>query len=112
MSTNAFPRFFFNIVDGKDRMPHLLIYRQDSEDAPLVPHAAGVPIENKQIGRLIQGKTRQVFSATDMCQAVALAKKHTPKGKVCLLSPGAASFNLFKDYQDRGEQFKYWVKKL
>ena len=53
MSTNAFPRFFFNIVDGKDRMPHLLIYRQDSEDAPLVPHAAGVPIKNKQIGRLI-----------------------------------------------------------
>ncbi len=77
-----------------------------------IPVVIVLPDTGKQIGRLIQGKTRQVFSAADMRQAVALAKEHTPKGKVCLMSPGAASFNLFKDYRDRGKQFKYWVNKL
>lgn len=45
-------------------------------------------------------------------EAVSLAYAHTPPGKICLLSPASASFNLFKDYADRGEQFKQWVAKL
>lgn len=44
--------------------------------------------------------------------AVSLAYAHTPPGTICLLSPASASYNLFKDYADRGEQFKSWVTKL
>lgn len=47
-----------------------------------------------------------------MEDAVSFAYSHTPPGKICLLSPAAASFNMFKDYADRGEQFKKWVKEL
>lgn len=47
-----------------------------------------------------------------MQEAVRLAYKHSPKGKICLLSPASASYNLFRDYADRGNQFKEWVKKL
>lgn len=41
-----------------------------------------------------------------MDEAVRKAYALTPSGKICILSPAAASFNLFKDYKDRGETFK------
>lgn len=50
----TYPRYFINVIDGKDRRPHILIYRQDSEIDPLVPHASGVPIERDQIAQLIR----------------------------------------------------------
>ena len=40
------------------------------------------------------------------------AVKVTPKGGIVLLSPAAASFDMFKDYKDRGNQFKEAVKSL
>jgi UDP-N-acetylmuramoylalanine--D-glutamate ligase len=40
-----------------------------------------------------------------MDKVVRIAKKITPKGGVVLLSPAAASFDMFKNYKDRGGQF-------
>lgn len=47
---------------------------------------------------------------TDMPSAVALAKKLAPPTSVVLMSPGAASFNLFRDFADRGQQFAKAVR--
>lgn len=48
----------------------------------------------------------RIHEVTRMKEAVKLAFEGTEPGKVCLLSPGAASYNLFKNYEDRGNQFK------
>jgi UDP-N-acetylmuramoylalanine--D-glutamate ligase len=50
-----------------------------------------------------------VFS---MEEAVKKAKENAKRGDVVVLSPGAASFNLFKNEFDRGNQFVKFVKKL
>ncbi len=52
------------------------------------------------------------YACRTMEEAVKLAYEHTPRGKICVLSPASASFNLFRDYADRGEQFKSYVREL
>ncbi len=43
--------------------------------------------------------------AEDLQEAVKLAKQVTPKGKICLLSPAASSYDHFKNFEERGEIF-------
>lgn len=47
-----------------------------------------------------------------MSEAVELASNWAKTGDVVLLSPACASFGLFKDYQDRGQQFQLAVNNL
>ncbi len=47
--------------------------------------------------------------AENLSDAVALAKKVTPKGSICLLSPAAASYGFFKNFEDRGDRFKQFA---
>ena len=49
---------------------------------------------------------------TGMKDAVEEAYKLAKKGETVLLSPCCASFDLFKSYEDRGEQFKKYVREL
>ncbi|HEY4510113.1 MAG TPA: UDP-N-acetylmuramoyl-L-alanine--D-glutamate ligase [Candidatus Paceibacterota bacterium] len=49
------------------------------------------------------------FHVQNMAEAVELSYQYTPKGRICLLSPAASSFNLFRDYKHRGEEFKNWI---
>ena len=50
--------------------------------------------------------------AKTMEQIVKAASKISLPGDVVLLSPACASFDMFKNYKDRGEQFKNEVKKV
>jgi UDP-N-acetylmuramoylalanine--D-glutamate ligase len=49
---------------------------------------------------------------TNMNEIVKKAHEITPKGGVIILSPAAASFDMFKNYKDRGNQFKEAVLNL
>jgi UDP-N-acetylmuramoylalanine--D-glutamate ligase len=49
---------------------------------------------------------------TNMSEIIKTALEHAKNGSVILLSPAHASFGMFKNYQDRGDQFKQIVAKL
>jgi UDP-N-acetylmuramoylalanine--D-glutamate ligase len=47
-----------------------------------------------------------------MDEAIRVARSHLKSGDVVLFSPAGASFDLFKNYQHRGEVFTNTVKEL
>jgi len=53
-----------------------------------------------------------VYDTSSMEQAVQIAYNLANETEVVLLSPACASFDLFKNYEDRGKQFKQEVRKL
>ena len=49
---------------------------------------------------------------TSMKDAVEAAKKHTPEGAICLLSTASPSYNMFKNFEEKGERFKEAITAL
>lgn len=69
-------------------------------------------IDNSKLHEFFDGKVEVIEDAVSMEEAVSKAYKLANDGDSVLLSPCCASFDLFKNYEDRGDQFKYWVRKL
>ena len=57
-----------------------------------------------------KAKLLNTFQVKNMKEAVNIAKTETAKNKICLLSPAAASYGMFKDFEDRGNTFMELVK--
>lgn len=70
------------------------------------------PTTGEKILKEIGKNNYQTFVTSSMKDAVKFAFEHTSPGKIALLSCASTSFNLFKDYADRGRQFKDWIVKL
>ncbi len=64
-----------------------------------------------KIGHMIEsyGTENKVIHVKDLKEAVEYAKKNTEKGKICLLSPAAPSYNEFKNFEEKGNTFKKLV---
>ncbi len=69
-------------------------------------------IDNKKIIAAFKDIVPSILITGSAKEAVNTAFKISTKGDVVLLSPACASFDLFKNYEDRGRQFKDAVKEL
>ena len=68
--------------------------------------------DNSRIREAFGMLTDQIFDADSAEQAVALSSFLAAKNEIVLLSPACASFDLFDNFEDRGNQFKQAVKSL
>jgi UDP-N-acetylmuramoylalanine--D-glutamate ligase len=58
------------------------------------------------------GEVGQIIETTSISDAVRIGRDWSTSGDVVLLSPACASFDLFKNYEDRGDQFRTAVEQL
>jgi UDP-N-acetylmuramoylalanine--D-glutamate ligase len=69
-------------------------------------------VDNKKIIDVFGNVVDIMVEVNNMEDAVRMAQRLTEKGDTVLLSPACASFDLFENYEDRGNQFKQAVKHL
>jgi UDP-N-acetylmuramoylalanine--D-glutamate ligase len=68
--------------------------------------------DNKKLIKAFKGVVPVIEETSSAEEAVAVAYRVGKKGDVVLLSPACASFDLFENYEDRGNKFKAAVKAL
>jgi len=123
------------INDSKATNVNSAFYALDSLNGQIIWIAGGIdkgnvydeliPLVNKKVKAIVclgknNDKIIDVFSShTDLIistdkisDAVSSAYKISKPGDIVLLSPACSSFDLFKDYEDRGNRFKEEVRKL
>ena len=96
------------IVGGKDRGVNLdelieFLWNSDIENI-ICLHTTGEYIYNK-----LEKSDKNLFKVNNMESAVKIAKKVSRPGTNCLLSPAAASYGFFKNFEERGQIFKKCV---
>ncbi len=69
-------------------------------------------VDNQKIIESFTGVVDQIVEAKSALEAVAYGYRLAKDGETVLLSPACASFDLFENYEDRGNQFKEAVRSL
>ena len=69
-------------------------------------------LDSEPLHRFFDGKVKSLVDVQTMEDAVHQAYKLAGEGDTVLLSPCCASFDLFQNYEDRGKQFKAFVRNL
>ena len=64
------------------------------------------PDSGEKIRNTIRSKSINFIAACDMQQAVSMAKEVTQPGKICVLSTASPSYNMFKNFEAKGDEFQ------
>lgn len=65
-----------------------------------------MPTTGTMIGHILEKEaSKNIYFVNTLEEAHAIAKKVTEKGKGCLLSPAAASYEYFKNFEEKGKKF-------
>ena len=102
------------LIGGMDRgidYTPLVDFLKDLDVNVICMEASGKRVFDMLISTDIKDVAR-VHYAAHLEEAVKLANEITPKGKSCVLSPAAASYGIFKNFEERGDVFKSLVKAL
>ncbi|MBR6656338.1 MAG: UDP-N-acetylmuramoyl-L-alanine--D-glutamate ligase [Alistipes sp.] len=67
-------------------------------------------LDNKRLEESFTGIVPNIISCHSFEEAMQAVVRSARKGDTVLLSPACASFDLFKNYEHRGEEFKRWIK--
>lgn len=97
------------IIGGMDRHIDYNTFIKFIEESN-VENIICMPKTGHDIAKKIVNK--KTFIVNTMEEAVKMAKKVTQKGKICLLSPAAASYGYFKNFEEKGNIYKELVKNL
>ena len=69
-------------------------------------------VDNARLHQAFDNSGKQIVETRSMEDAVRQAYQLAHEGDTVLLSPCCASFDLFENYEDRGKQFKKYVREL
>jgi UDP-N-acetyl-alpha-D-muramoyl-L-alanyl-L-glutamate epimerase len=109
MALQAIPNVDTIFLGGEDRGYDFSILEKRIRKSG-VRNIVLFPESGKRMLRSRDGFT--VFETSNMEEAVAFAYEHTSKGSVCLLSMASPSYTLWKNFEEKGDQFRYWVEKM
>lgn len=110
---HAMPNTGTLLLGGEDRgydftaLGHLIAEKK-------IPNVILFPHTGNAIEQAIRaaGHTPNILHTSSMKEAVAFAALHGAPGTTCVLSCASPSFSVFKDYKDRGDQFRAAINNL
>lgn len=97
------------IIGGMDRgidYTEFIQYLNNSK----IKNIICMPKTGHEIGKVL--KKENVHIVETLEEAVEVAKKVTEKQKICLLSPAAASYGYFKNFEEKGDLYKKLVQQI
>ncbi len=102
-AVRAFPSGVHLIAGGKDKGCDFSVVRE-----AITRHVKDIVLIGEAAGR-IEGQWRglaPIIRASTLHEAIDAAGSRALPGEVVVFSPGCSSFDMFRDFEDRGEQFR------